>query len=75
MPSILGSCETELEVDAPPKLSRKRRAPTRIKKFFGGKASSENANGVISDYSRIYFESLDCIREISEHTSNSKIFC
>ena len=60
MPSILGRCETELDVDAP-KLSRKRRAPARIKEFFGGKAAPEYANDVISDYSRIYFESLDCI--------------
>ena len=49
---------TKLDVDAP-KLSRKRRAPTRRKKFFGGKAAPEYANDVISDYSRIYFESLD----------------
>ena len=60
MPSILGICETELDVDAR-KLSRKRRAPTKIKEFFGGKAVLESTNDVISDYSRIYFESLDCI--------------
>ena len=60
MPSILGRCEIELDIDAP-KLSRKRRAPTRIKEFFGGKAAPEYANDVISDYIRIYLESLDCI--------------
>ena len=82
MPSILGICKTELDVDAR-KLSRKRRAPTKIKEFFGGKAVLESTNDVISDYSRIYFESLDCIinaiedrfdQEDLEHTSNSKFF-
>ena len=74
---------TKLDIDAP-KLSRKRRASTRIEEFFGGKAAPEYANDVISLYGRIYFESLDCIindiedrfdHKISENTSDSKIFC
>ena len=42
-------------------MSRKRRAPTRIVEFFGGKRAPEYANDVISHYRRIYFESLDSI--------------
>ena len=51
---------TKLDFDAP-KLSRKRTAPARIEELFGGKASLEYGNDVISHYHRIYFESLDCI--------------
>ena len=40
---------------AAPKLSRKRRAPTKMKRFFCGKATPEYTNDVISDYHRIYF--------------------
>ena len=47
---------TKLDVDAP-KLSRKRRAPTRIEEFFAGKSAPEYVNDVISHYGRIYFES------------------
>ena len=36
---------TKLDVDAP-KLYRKRRAPTRIEEFFGGKAAPKYANDV-----------------------------
>ena len=50
---------TKLDVNAQ-KLSRKRRAPTGIKLFFGGKAGLEYANVVIFHYCRIYIESLDC---------------
>ena len=38
----------------------KEEAPTRIK-YFGEKPAPEYANDVISDYRRIYFESLDCV--------------
>ena len=55
---------TKLDVDAP-KLSRKRRAPTRIEEFFGGKAAPEYAND-ISHCRRIYFESLDSIINATE---------
>ena len=43
------------------KLSRKRRAPTRVEEFFSGKAAPEYVNDVVSHYHIIYFESLDCI--------------
>ena len=43
------------------KLSRKRRAPTRVEEFFDGKASPEYANDVVSHYHIIYFESVDCL--------------
>ena len=51
---------TKLDVDTP-KLSRKRRAPTWLAEFFGGKAAPEYVNDVFSQYHRIYFESLDWI--------------
>ena len=38
-----------------------KRAPARIVEFFGGKRAPEYANDVISHYRRIYFESLDSI--------------
>ena len=43
---------TKLDVD-PPKLSMKRRAPTKTAKFFGEKAAPEYAIDVISHYRRI----------------------
>ena len=51
---------TKIDVDAP-QLYRKRKAPTRKEEFFGGKAAPKYTNDVISQYRRIYFESLDCI--------------
>ena len=71
MPSILGICETEatkLDVDG------KRRAPTRIEEFFGGKAAPESANNVIFHYCRIYFKSLDCIINAIKDRSDQKNF-
>ena len=74
---------TKLDVDAP-KLSRQRRAPTRTEEFFGRKSAPDYDTDVISNYYRTSFETLDCIinlqqidmtRQISEYTSNSKIFC
>ena len=76
MPSILGICETEAtksDVDAL-KLSGKRRAPTRIEEFFGGKAAPESANNVIFHYCRIYFKSLDCIINAIKDQSDQKNF-
>ena len=57
LPSIKA---TKLDADAP-KVSRKRRAPTRTEELFGGKAAPEYSDDVISHYRRKYFESLDCI--------------
>ena len=48
---------TELDVDAP-KLSSKRRAPTRIEEFFGEKAAPEYACEVFSHYRRIIDKNL-----------------
>ena len=64
---------TKLDVNAR-KLFRKRRAATRIEEFFGGKASSEYANDVISRYRRIYFESLDCIINATEDLFDQEDF-
>ena len=64
---------TKLDVDAP-KLSRKRRALTRIEEFFGGKAAPEYANDAISQYRRIYFESLDCIINSIENLVDQEDF-
>ena len=51
---------TKSDIDAL-KLFRKRRAPTRIEEFFVEKAAPEYPNDVISQYRRIYFESLHCM--------------
>ena len=64
---------TKLDVDAP-KLSRKRRAPTRIEEFFCGKAAPEYANDVTSHYCRICFQFLDCIINAIEDRFDQKDF-
>ena len=64
---------TKLDVDGP-KLSRKRRALTRIEEFFCGKAAPEYANDVISHYCRICFEFLDCIINAIEDRFDQKDF-
>ena len=64
---------TQLDVDAP-EWSRKRRAPTRIEEFFGGKAAPEYANHVICHYRRICFESLGCIANATEDRFDQKDF-
>ena len=57
--------QQRLGVDAP-KLSRKRRTPTRIEDFFGRNAAPEYASDVIFHNHRINFESLDYIINVVE---------
>ena len=64
---------TKLDVDGP-KLYRKRKAPTRIEEFFGGKAAPKYVNDIISHHRRIYFESLDCIMNIIQDLFDQEDF-
>ena len=64
---------TKLDLDVP-KLSWKRRAPTRIEEFQSGNAAPEYANYVVSHYRRIYFETLDCIINVIEDRSDQDVF-
>ena len=64
--------QQRLDVDAP-RLSRKRRTPTRIEDLFGRNAAPEYANDVIFHNHRINFESLDYIIVI-EHRFGQEHF-
>ena len=49
-----------LRID-PPKLLRKRRAPSEIEECLGGNALSGFDKDIASYYRKIYYETLDCV--------------
>ena len=64
---------TKLGVNAT-KLSRKKRAPTRIEQFFGGSAAPEYANDIISHDRGIYSETLYLIINATENQFDQEDF-
>ena len=49
-----------LRID-PPKLPKKRKAPSRIEECLGGNAAPEFDEEIVSYYRKIYYEAPDCI--------------
>ena len=49
-----------LRID-PPKMLRKKRAPSEIEECLGGNALSGFDKDIASYYRKIYYETLDCV--------------